>query len=98
MVLTIEALDSVGMVDNWILGRADLRLRFSSGIYCALSTHCGRMCAHSELMVMMAMVMMVMMAMVMMAIVMMAIVMMMVSVVVIIVPEALRQVGWLCQR
>jgi len=91
MVLTIEALDSVGMVNNWILGRADLRLRFSSGIYCAFPTHCGRMCAHSELMVMMAMVMMVMM-------VMMAIVMMMVSVVVIIVPEALRQVGWLCQR
>jgi len=85
MVLTIETLDSVGMVDNWILGRADLRLRFSSGIYCPFPTHCGRMCVHSELMVMMAMVMM-------------AIVMMMVSVVVIIVPEALRQVGWLCQR
>jgi len=41
---------------------------------------------------------MVMKAVVMMAMVMMAIVMMMVSVVVIIVPEALRQVGWLCQR
>ena len=62
MVLTIEALDSVGMVDNWILGRADLRLRFPSGIYCAFPTHCGRMCAYSELMVMMAMVMMVMIA------------------------------------
>ena len=97
MVLTIEALDSVGMVDNWILGTADLRLRFSSRIYCVFPTDCGCMCAHSELMVMMAMVM-VMMAMVMMAMVMMAIVMMMVSVVVIIVPEALRQVGWLCQR
>jgi hypothetical protein len=95
MVLAIEALDSVGMVDNWILGRADLRLRFSSGIYCAFPTHCGRMCAHSELMVMMAMVMMVMMAMVMMAMVMTA--MVMVSVMVIIVPEALRQVGWLRQ-
>ena len=32
MVLTIVALDSVEKVDNWILGRADLRLRFSSGI------------------------------------------------------------------
>jgi len=41
---------------------------------------------------------MVMMAMVMMAMVIMAIVMMMVSVVVIRVPEALRQVGWLCQH
>jgi hypothetical protein len=57
-------------------------------------TYCGRMCAHWELMVMMAMVMM---AMVMMAMVMMAIVMM-VAVVVIIVPEALGQVDWLCQR
>jgi len=46
------------------------------------------MCAHSGLMVMMAMVMM---AMLMMA-------MVMVSVMVIIVPEALRQVGWLRQR
>jgi len=41
------------------------------------------MCAHSGLMVMMAMVMMAV---------------MMVSVMVIIVPEALRQVGWLQQR
>jgi len=93
MVLTIETLDSGGIVDNWMLGRADLQLRFSSGIYCVFPIHCGRMCADLERMVMMAMVMMVMMAMVMMAIV-----MMMVSVVVIIVPEALRQVGWLCQH
>jgi len=28
-VLTIAALDSAGKVDNWILGRADLRLSFS---------------------------------------------------------------------
>jgi len=28
MVLTIAALDSAGKVGNWILGRADLRLRF----------------------------------------------------------------------
>ena len=84
MVLTIAALDSVGMVDNWILGRADLRLRFSSGIYCSLPTDCGRMCAHSGLMVMMAMAM--------------AMAMAMVLVMVIIVPEALRQVGRLRQR
>jgi len=71
------------MVDNWILGRADLRLRFSGAIYCSLPTDCGRMCAHSGLMVMMAMVMKAV---------------MMVSVMVIIVPEALRQVGWLHQR
>jgi hypothetical protein len=32
MVLTIVALDSAGKVDNWILGREDLLLRFSSGI------------------------------------------------------------------
>ena len=93
LVLTIGASDFVEIVDDWILGRADLPLTFSSGIYCAFPTHCGRMCVHSELMVMMAMVMMVITAMVMMAIV-----MMMVSVVVIIVPEALRQVGWLCQH
>jgi hypothetical protein len=92
MVSTIEAFDSVGLVDNWILGRADLRLRISSVTYRAFSTQCVRMCADSKLMVMMAMVMMVMMALVMMAIV------MMVSVVVIIVPEVLRQVGLLCQR
>jgi hypothetical protein len=49
MVLTIAAFDSAGMVDNWILGRADLRLRFSSGIYCSLHADCGRMyvCAFS---------------------------------------------------
>jgi hypothetical protein len=41
MVLTIAALDSAGKVDNWILGRADLRLRFSSGISCPLPTDCG---------------------------------------------------------
>jgi hypothetical protein len=93
MVLTIEALDSVGIVDNWILGRADLRLRYSSGIYCKFPTDCGCMCAYPELMVMMVMVMMVMIAMVMLAIV-----MMMVLVMVIMVPEALGHVGWLCQR
>jgi hypothetical protein len=83
MVLIIAAFDCAGMVDNWILGRADLRLRFSSGIYCSLPTDCGRMCAHSGLMVMMVTVMMSV---------------MMVSVMEIIVPEALRQVGWLHQR
>ena len=46
MVLTLAALDSVGMVDNWILGRADLRLRFSRGICCLLPTDCGCMCAY----------------------------------------------------
>ena len=47
MVLTIAALDSAGKVDNWILGRADLRLGFSSRICCPLPIDCGRMCAHS---------------------------------------------------
>jgi hypothetical protein len=46
MVLTIAALDSAGMVDNWILGTADLQLRFSSGICSLLPTDCGCMCAH----------------------------------------------------
>jgi len=32
MVLTIVALDSAGKVVNWIMGGADLRLRFSSRI------------------------------------------------------------------
>jgi len=76
-----------------MLGRADLRLRFSSGIYCSLPTDCGHMGAHLGLMVMM-----VMMAMVMMAMVMMVMAMMMVSVMAIIVLEAIRQVGWLHQR
>jgi len=89
MVLTIASLDSAGKVDNWILGRADLRLRFSCGISCLLPADFGRMCAFGPgLLVMMAMVMMdvVMMTMV------------MVLVMVIIVPEALGQVGWLRQR
>jgi len=79
MVLIIAALDSAGMVDNWIVGRADLRLRFSSGIRCPLPINCGCVCDAfgPGLMVMMAM------AMVMMTIV-------MVLVMVIIVPEALR--------
>jgi hypothetical protein len=87
MVLTIAALDFVGMVDIWILGRADLQLRFSSRICGLLRMDCGCMCVHG-LIVMMVMVMMVM--------VMTA--MVMVAVMVIIVPEALRQVGWLRQR
>jgi len=80
------------MVDNWILGRADLRLKCSNGIYSLLPTDCGCMCKHLGLLVMMVMVMMVMMAMVLMM------AMMMVSVMVIIVPDALAQVGWLRQR
>jgi hypothetical protein len=82
MVLTIAASHFAGMEDNSIMGRVDLRLRFSIGMYCLLPTDCGRMCTHLCLMVMMAMVMG----------------MMMVSVMVIIVPEALRQVGLLRQR
>jgi len=82
MVLTIAALDSAGKVDNWFLGRADLRLRFSRRICCLLPIDCGRMCAFSlGLMVIMAMVMAIMM-----------IAMVMVLVMVITVQEALRQV------
>jgi len=44
MVFTIAALDTAGTVDNLILGRADLRLRFSNGICCPLPTDCGHMC------------------------------------------------------
>ena len=46
MVLTIAALDSVGMGGNWMLGSVDLWIRFSSGICCLLPMDCGRMCAH----------------------------------------------------
>jgi hypothetical protein len=87
MVLTIAVLDFTRKVHNWTLGRADLQLRLSSGIYCSLPTDCGCMITHSGLMLIMPMVMT---AMVMMA-------MMMVWVMVIIIQEALRQVGWLCQ-
>jgi len=66
-----------------MVGRADIRLRLSIGIYHSLPTDCGRMCTHSGLIVMMAMVMMVM---------------MMVLVMVITVPEALRQVCRLRQH
>jgi len=45
-VLIIMEFDSVEMVVNGILGRADLRLRFCSGIWRLLPTDCGRMCAH----------------------------------------------------
>jgi len=48
MVLTIAPLDSAGKVDNWILGRADLRLRFFCGICCPLPIDFGRMCARSD--------------------------------------------------
>jgi len=44
MVFTIAALDTAGTVDNLILRRADLRLRFSKEICCPLPTDCGRMC------------------------------------------------------
>jgi len=84
-------INSVGIVENWNLGRADLGLRFSSRIYCVFPTHWGHMCVYSKLMVMMVMMVMVMMAMVIMVIV-----MMIASVVVITVPEALRQASWLC--
>jgi hypothetical protein len=43
-VLTIAALHSVRNVDNWIMGRADLRLRYSCGISCLLPTDFGCMC------------------------------------------------------
>jgi hypothetical protein len=42
-LLTIAAIDSAGMVDNCILGRADLRLRFSSRICSTLPIDCGCM-------------------------------------------------------
>jgi len=78
MVLTIVASDSAGKVDNWIVGRADLRLRFSSGICCPLPINCRCVCEAfgPGLMVMMAMAMAMM-------------TMVMVLVMVIIVPEAL---------
>jgi len=41
MVLTIEALDSAGMVDNCIMGRADLQQRVWNRISCLLSSICG---------------------------------------------------------
>jgi len=47
MVLTIVALDSAGKVDYWILGRADLRLSFLSGICSQVPDDFGHMCAHS---------------------------------------------------
>jgi len=47
MVLRIAALGSVGMVDIWVLGRADLQLRFSRRICCLLPIDCGRMCVYS---------------------------------------------------
>jgi len=47
-VLTIAALDSAGEVDNWILGRADLRLSFLSGICSQFPFDFGRMCAHAD--------------------------------------------------
>jgi len=77
MVLTIAALDSAGKVDNWIVGRADLRLRFSSGIRCPLPINCRCVCDAfgPGMMVMMAMEM---------------VMMTMVLVMVIIVPEVLR--------
>ena len=47
IVFTIAASNSARMVDICILGRPDLRLRFSSGICCQISIDCGCMCAHS---------------------------------------------------
>jgi hypothetical protein len=47
MVLTIAALDTAGKVDNWILGRADLRLSFLSGICSQFPVGFGRMRTHS---------------------------------------------------
>ena len=85
MVLTIADLDSAGKGDIWILGRADLGLRFSRGIFCPLPIDYGYVCALGPgLIVMMAMEMVM--------------AMMMVLVMVISVPEVLRQVGWLRQR
>jgi len=49
MVLTVAAIDSGGMVGIWILGRADLRLRFFTGIWCPLCINCGHIfCACSR--------------------------------------------------
>jgi len=45
-VLTITPFDSAGKVDTWLLGRADLWLRFSSRICCPLPIDCGRMYTH----------------------------------------------------
>ena len=83
IVFTIEAWVSAGQVDNWMVGRADIRLRLSSGIYYSLPTDWGGMCVHSGLIVMMAMVMMAM---------------MMVLVMVITVAEVPRQVSRLRQH
>jgi hypothetical protein len=74
MVLIIAACDSRRKVDIWMLGRADLRLRFSSGICCSLPTDCGHMGAHLALMVIMVIMAMVMLAMVMMVMLMVIIV------------------------
>jgi len=49
MVLTIAASDSARMVSNWILERADLPLRFSSGICCMPPINFGYMWVHSVL-------------------------------------------------
>jgi hypothetical protein len=48
MVLTIATLDTAGKVDNWILGGADLRLSFLSGICSQFPVDFGRMRTHSD--------------------------------------------------
>ena len=86
--MTIAIFKSTGMVENRILGRADLQVRFSGEICCpqplivgvCVCSQSGADCDNAN--GMMAIVMMVM---------------MIVLVMVIIVPETLRQVGWLCQ-
>ena len=61
MVLTIAALDSAGKVDNWIVGKAHLELRFCRGICCLLPIACSHVSVFSPgLMMIMAMVMMAM--------------------------------------
>jgi len=46
MVLTNAVLDSVGKVDNLIVGRTDLQLKFSGEICCPHRTGCGCLRVH----------------------------------------------------
>jgi len=87
MVLTIAALDPVGKVDNSILGESRSPTKiFQRNLLPASHRLWAYVCAFGPGLMAMVMKAMVMLAMV------------MVSVMVIIVSEALRQVGWLRQR
>jgi hypothetical protein len=77
MVLTIAACHSAGRLDNCNLGRADFRLRLSSGICFPLPTHRNLWAYRCVFVIgLLGMIAMVMMAMVMMVTVMRVIVMM----------------------